>query len=128
MGELLGHRDECAGLDRLVADVLADSSRVLVLAPGTAVRQRSADAIEQLTEQKALIARLARDGLSNPEIGARLFISARTVEWHLRTVFAKLAVSSRRQPQLTLADRDGPIVTGYFVAAGRALTCGEDGA
>jgi len=47
--------------------------------------------------EETQIARLARDGLSNPEIGTPLFISARTVEWHLRKVFTKTGISSRRQ-------------------------------
>jgi len=93
-------------------DGFAERTRRELLATGAAVRQRTADAAEQLTEQEALIARLARDGLSNPEIGAQLFISARTVEWYLRKVFTKLGVTSRRQLQLALGDRDRPVATG----------------
>ena len=87
----------------------AERTRRELLATGAVVRQRTADAVEQLTEQEALIARLARDGLSNQEIGAQLFISARTVEWHLRKVFTKLGVSSRRQLQRAMVERGRPV-------------------
>ncbi len=89
-----------------------ERTRRELLAAGAAVRQRTADAVEQLTEQEALIAWLARDGLSNPEIGAQLFISSRTVEWHLRKVFTKLGVSSRRQLRLAMADHGRPVAAG----------------
>ena len=85
-------------------DGFAERTRRELLASGTAVRQRTADAADLLTEQEALIARLARDGMSNPEIGAQLFISARTVEWHLRKVYTKLEIGSRLQLQRALPD------------------------
>ena len=66
-------------------------------ATGETVRKRSPDTRTDLTAQEAQVAKLARDGLSNPEIGVRLFISARTVQYHLSKVFAKLGITSRSQ-------------------------------
>ncbi len=66
-------------------------------ATGETVRKRGVETRGDLTAQESLIARLARDGLSNPEIGTRLFISPRTVQYHLRKVFIKLDIHSRSQ-------------------------------
>jgi DNA-binding CsgD family transcriptional regulator len=79
------------------ADAFAERARRELLATGETVRARTPDTRAQLTAQEAQIAQLARDGLSNPEIGARLFISPRTVQYHLSKVFAKLDISSRNQ-------------------------------
>jgi ATP/maltotriose-dependent transcriptional regulator MalT len=81
----------------------AERARRELMATGEKVRKHTVEAPNDLTAQEALIARLARDGLSNPEISAQLFISTRTVEWHLRKVFAKLGVSSRGQLRRVLA-------------------------
>ena len=75
----------------------AERTRRELLATGETVRKRSAEARDELTPQEEQIAQLARDGLSNTEIGAQLFLSSRTVEWHLRKVYAKLGISSRRE-------------------------------
>jgi DNA-binding CsgD family transcriptional regulator len=77
-------------------DAFAERARVELEAAGEHVRSHSLEA-RQLTAQEEQIARLARDGLSNQEIAAQLFLSPRTVEWHLRKVFPKLGISSRRE-------------------------------
>jgi DNA-binding CsgD family transcriptional regulator len=76
-------------------EAFAERARRELLATGERVRKRGDDTRDELTGQERQIAALARDGLSNPEIGARLFLSARTVEWHLGKVFTKLGISSR---------------------------------
>jgi DNA-binding CsgD family transcriptional regulator len=78
------------------ADGFADRARRELLATGEKVRKRRDDTRDELTPQEKQIARLAREGRTNPEIGAELFISPRTVEWHLRQVYAKLGITSRK--------------------------------
>jgi len=92
------------------ADGFAERAARELLATGERVRKRTADAPGRLTAREAQIARLAGDGLSNPEIAARLFMSPRTVEYHLHKVFTKLAISSRNQLHAVLASRrnEGP--------------------
>ena len=87
----------------------ADRARRELLATGETVRKRTVDTRNDLTAQERQIARLAREGLSNQEISAQLFISPRTVEWHLRKVFTKLGIRSRRQLRVVLSE-DGRLV------------------
>jgi DNA-binding NarL/FixJ family response regulator len=76
-------------------EAFAERTRQELIATGEKVRKQSVETHDQLTPQEEHIARLARDGLSNPEIGAMLYLSPRTVEWHLRKVFAKLGIKTR---------------------------------
>jgi DNA-binding CsgD family transcriptional regulator/tetratricopeptide (TPR) repeat protein len=78
-------------------DAFAERARTELFATGGKVRKRIVETRDELTSQERHIARLAREGLSNPEIGARLFLSPRTVEWHLRKVFTKLEIRSRHE-------------------------------
>jgi DNA-binding CsgD family transcriptional regulator/tetratricopeptide (TPR) repeat protein len=86
-------------------EAFAERTRRELVATGETVRKRSAETRDELTPQEAQIAGLARDGLTNPEIGAQLFLSTRTVEWHLRKVYAKLGIGSRHQLRDAVSDR-----------------------
>jgi ATP/maltotriose-dependent transcriptional regulator MalT len=82
---------------RMGAHAFAERAGRELSTTGATVHGRVEDEREKLTAQETQVAQLARDGLSNPEIGARLYLSRRTVEWHLRKVFTKLDISSRRE-------------------------------
>src|SRR5258706_12367185 len=84
------------------AEAFADRARRELLATGETVHKRTPETRDDLTAQEALIARLARDGLSNPEISTRLFITTQTVKYHLRQIFIKLDISSRAAPDRLL--------------------------
>jgi DNA-binding CsgD family transcriptional regulator len=84
-------------LSTMGVEAFADRAQRELLATGETVRKRRAETRGDLTAQEAQIARLAQDGLSNPEIGAQLFISPRTVQYHLRKVFLKLGINSRSE-------------------------------
>jgi DNA-binding CsgD family transcriptional regulator len=89
-------------------EAFAERARRELVATGGKVRQRSIETRDQLTPQEEQIARLARDGRTSPEIGGQLFLSARTVEWHLGKVFAKLGIGSRRELDAALASLGQP--------------------
>ncbi len=99
-------------LSAMGAEAFATRAARELLATGERARKRAADTRDDLTPQEAQIARLAREGLSNPEIGSRLFISPRTVEYHLHKVFGKLEIGSRHELQRTLPGGIGSGVAG----------------
>ena len=92
-------------LTEMGMEAFAERARRELLATGETVRKRTVETLDDLTPQEAQIGRMAADGLTNPEIGAQLFLSPRTVEWHLRKVFGKLGISSRRELRTALPDR-----------------------
>ena len=93
-------------LDAIGMKAFAARARRELIATGEKVPKRSVEAHDRLTPQEEQIARLARDGRTSAEIGAQLFLSARTVEWHLGKVFTKLGIGSRRELHAALAQRE----------------------
>jgi DNA-binding NarL/FixJ family response regulator len=91
-------------LSRLGMNGFADRAARELRATGETVQERRAETAGHLTDQELNVARLARDGLTNREIGARLFISDRTAEYHLRKVFTKLGLASRSELKSVLAE------------------------
>jgi DNA-binding CsgD family transcriptional regulator len=85
-------------------EAFAERARRELLATGETVRKRTVETLDELTPQEARIAHLAADGQTNAEIGGQLFLSPRTVEWHLRKVFGKLGITSRRELRAALSD------------------------
>jgi len=101
-------------------EAFAERARTELQGTGEHVRARAPEARDDLTAQERQIAELARDGLSNPEIGARLFLSPRTVEWHLRHVYTKLGIKSRRELATLLPSSSSETVLARSRASGTA--------
>jgi DNA-binding CsgD family transcriptional regulator len=95
--------------NRIGAEAFAERARRELLATGETAPRRTAETRDVLTPQEAQIARMASDRQTNPEIGAKLFISPRTVEYHLRKVFTKLDISSRKELHGALAALPGSV-------------------
>jgi DNA-binding NarL/FixJ family response regulator len=91
-------------------DAFGERARHELLATGEKVRKRRDDTRDELTPQEEHIARLAVAGYTNPEIGSELFISPRTVEWHLKKVYMKLGVTSRKGLRTALPAQHGAVV------------------
>jgi DNA-binding CsgD family transcriptional regulator len=89
------------------ADAFSERARRELQATGETVRKRTVETLDELTPQEAQVARLAADGQTNPEIAAQLFVSPRTVEWHLTKMFGKLGISSRKELRSALSDING---------------------
>jgi DNA-binding CsgD family transcriptional regulator len=100
------------GFVEIGMDAFAERARRELGATGEIVRKRTAETLFDLTAQELQIARLAIDGRSNAEIGALLFLSPRTIEWHLRNVFSKLGVASRRELGAALPEGVRPALAG----------------
>jgi DNA-binding CsgD family transcriptional regulator len=100
-------------LSRIGTEAFVERARGELLATGETVRKRTVEIPDVLTAQEALVARLAAQGRTNPEIGIQLFISPRTAEYHLRKVFTKLGISSRRSLRDALRDSPQPASSAY---------------
>jgi DNA-binding CsgD family transcriptional regulator len=99
-------------------EAFAERARGELLATGETARKRTVETRDDLTAQELQIAELAREGLTNPEIGARLFLSPRTIEWHLRKAFGKLGIRSRHQLRDALAGVKSELVqAGLHISA-----------
>ncbi len=95
-------------LSDMGAGAFAERARRELLAAGETVRKRTVQTVSELTAQEAYIARLVVDGRTNSQIGAQLFLSVRTVEWHLRKVYTKIGVGSRRELRWAMASLGQP--------------------
>ncbi|HTA36038.1 MAG TPA: helix-turn-helix transcriptional regulator, partial [Solirubrobacteraceae bacterium] len=93
------------------ADAFSERARRELQATGETVRKRTVETLDELTPQEARVARLAADGQTNPEIGAQLFLSPRTVEWHLSKVFGKLGIGSRKELRSALSEIGANVVS-----------------
>jgi DNA-binding CsgD family transcriptional regulator len=98
-------------LTALGMEAFAERARRELLATGETVRKRTVETLDDLTPQEAQIAHLAAGGLTNPEIGGQLFLSPRTVEWHLRKVFGKLGIGSRKELRSALPEGGALVVS-----------------
>ena len=109
-GRRVDARDELRNAHEILSTMglegFAARARRELLATGETARKRSVDMLDKLTPQEAEISGLASSGYTNSEIGVRLFISSRTVEWHLRKVFTKLGIRSRRELRDVLPDME----------------------